>query len=43
MLLLRRRALGRQAELLGPTKLAEDQLSRLFNFADLGDRDMARL
>ncbi|MCX4243337.1 penicillin acylase family protein [Paraliomyxa miuraensis] len=43
MLLLRRRALGRQAEVLGVDKLDEDQLSRLFDFAGLGSRDMARL
>jgi acyl-homoserine lactone acylase PvdQ len=31
MELLRRRALGRQAEVLGPTKIDEDELSRIMN------------
>lgn len=43
MIILRRRALGRQAEVLGRDKLDEDELSRLFNFRDLGARDIARL
>ncbi len=43
MELVRRRALGTQAALLGPDKVDEDELSRIFNFRDLGARDMARL
>jgi len=43
MLLLRRRALGRQAELLGPEMVDQDRLSRLFDFAGLGARDIDRL
>ncbi|EDM74924.1 probable penicillin amidase [Plesiocystis pacifica SIR-1] len=43
MLLLRRRALGRQAEVLGFDKRDQDRLSRIFDFARLGARDMERL
>ena len=43
MMMVRRRALGRQAELLGAGKVDEDELSRLMNFRDLGARDMERL
>ncbi|WP_181233262.1 penicillin acylase family protein [Enhygromyxa salina] len=43
MVLLRRRALGRQAEVLGVGKVDEDELSRIMNFRDLGARDIERV
>ncbi len=41
--LVRRRALGRQAEVLGPDKVAQDELSRLMNFRDWGRANMEAL
>jgi penicillin amidase len=40
--LLRRRALGRSAEVLGAAKLDEDKISRLFNFKRWGALDAER-
>lgn len=41
--LLRRRALGRSAEVLGEGKLDEDRISRLFDFERWGEADTERL
>lgn len=41
--LLRRRAYGRGAEVLGAGKVDEDKLSRIFNFARWGQMDAERL
>lgn len=41
--LMRRRALGRGAEVLGEGKIGEDQLSRTMDFARWGELDAARL
>jgi penicillin amidase len=41
--LMRRRAFGRSAEVLGELKVDEDKLSRLFNFKRWGALDAARL
>ena len=41
--LLRRRALGRQAEVLGPDKLGEDRISRLMDFPRWGREGAARM
>ena len=41
--LMRRRAFGRSAEVLGDLKVDEDKLSRLFNFKRWGALDAARL
>lgn len=41
--LLRRRAYGRGAEVHGPSKLEEDRISRIFNFARWGKADADRL
>jgi len=41
--LLRRRALGRGAEVLGESKLSEDSLSRIMNFRHWGELDAQRL
>ena len=41
--LMRRRAFGRSAEVLGDLKVDEDKLSRLFNFRRWGALDAARL
>ncbi|HEY8377339.1 MAG TPA: penicillin acylase family protein, partial [Nannocystis sp.] len=41
--LMRRRAYGRGAEVVGPSKLDEDRISRLFNFAHWGKLDAERL
>lgn len=41
--LLRRRALGRQAEVLGEGKLSEDQLARLMDFPRWGTEGAARM
>lgn len=43
MVLVRRRALGRQAEVLGSEKVDEDELSRIMNFRDLGAADIEQL
>ncbi|MBK7823742.1 penicillin acylase family protein [Nannocystis sp.] len=41
--LMRRRAYGRGAEVLGPSKVDEDKISRLFNFKRWGTLDAERL
>lgn len=41
--LMRRRAYGRGAEVLGEIKVDEDKLSRLFNFQKWGKQDAARM
>ena len=41
--LVRRRALGRGAEVLGSSKVDQDKISRLFNFKHWGALDAARL
>lgn len=41
--LVRRRALGRQAEVLGPDKVEQDELSRLMNFRAWGEANRQRL
>jgi penicillin amidase len=43
MELLRRRALGRWAEVMGESRVGDDEISRLFNFRDLGRRDYESL
>jgi penicillin amidase len=41
--LMRRRALGRQAEVLGESKVDQDEISRLFNFHQWGAANVERL
>jgi penicillin amidase len=41
--LMRRRALGRQAEVLGPDKVAQDEISRLFDFRRWGAANVERM
>jgi len=41
--LVRRRALGRQAEVLGPDKVAQDEISRMFDFRRWGAANVERL
>ena len=41
--LVRRRALGRQAEVLGPSRVAQDEISRLFDFHRWGAANAARI
>jgi penicillin amidase len=43
MELLRRRALGRLAEVMGTSSRGDDELMRRFNFRDLGRQDFERL
>lgn len=41
--LVRRRALGRRAEIMGPDLAEDDQLMRVFDFAKLGEADAASI
>lgn len=41
--LMRRRAMGRQAEVLGPDMVGQDEISRIFDFAHWGGLNVERL